>query len=472
MLCIAAAAPFAPALWQFFQAGVTDPVLSGDAATLELGVRHATTFTQLLGPYSRFGWNHPGPLYFYLAAPIYELLSEHSSALNVFALAVNGASAVATVLIAKRLRGELFAIAVAALLAVFELVALPFLIANEWNPILPILPLVCLSVLAVRLATTNEQWSPMFVFLASAIVQTHVGYAPAVAALAGLVLFGPPLAGATPLHSRWSVAMTITVLVLCWFLPLYEAATAPSGNLQRLGHFVVPKGMFEHSIGDALRHVAEQCSAMLVAVAETLSRRHVTLEFGGQRFVLAAQVLALIVLGRKGRRSGDAVLRAFAAAPLVLFAAAFVAVFTIKGEILPYLVSWCAVTGLMTGCALAARLVQQVQDRGAVGSRAMLSGVSIAVIGLAMTGPVRRSAIAHESDIQTETLARDVADYLRSADLEGAPALHIEAHDEWPTAVGIVLYLHKAGIPIYVAREWQGMVGSALTHLQHRTTDC
>src|ERR1043166_6073345 len=50
----------------------------GDMAVLEIGTLHASTGAQLLGPYSRFHWNHPGPLYFYLLVPFYVLSGRQS----------------------------------------------------------------------------------------------------------------------------------------------------------------------------------------------------------------------------------------------------------------------------------------------------------------------------------------------------------------------------------------------------------
>src|ERR1700704_6557105 len=162
LLCVAALVPFVPEVWQFIQRGVPDLLLTGDGAALELGTLRAARGVQLLGPYSRFGWSHPGPAYFYLALPFYESFGQRGPALNVFALVVDGAAAVAIVLTARRLRGGLFALAVAALLAVYSLVGLPFLLANEWNPILPILPLALLTFLAAHLAGGHTRVLPAF----------------------------------------------------------------------------------------------------------------------------------------------------------------------------------------------------------------------------------------------------------------------------------------------------------------------
>src|SRR5690348_18094210 len=44
-------------------------VMYGDQALLELGTRRAIHLDQLVGPYSRSGFHHPGPAVFYLLAP-------------------------------------------------------------------------------------------------------------------------------------------------------------------------------------------------------------------------------------------------------------------------------------------------------------------------------------------------------------------------------------------------------------------
>jgi hypothetical protein len=108
-----------PAAWEFVQRGVPDVLFTGDGAALELRVLQAGRGVQFLGPYSLFGWSHPGPAYFYLALPFYELFGERGPALNLFALVVNGVAAVARVLITQRLLGFATAIAAAALVSVF-----------------------------------------------------------------------------------------------------------------------------------------------------------------------------------------------------------------------------------------------------------------------------------------------------------------------------------------------------------------
>src|SRR3954462_2167548 len=85
LLAVLTAAPFVPGVLEFARRGIPDLAFGGDAAALEFGTWHAARGHQLLGAYSRFGWNHPGPAFFYLAAPLYEALGERGPALNLFA---------------------------------------------------------------------------------------------------------------------------------------------------------------------------------------------------------------------------------------------------------------------------------------------------------------------------------------------------------------------------------------------------
>src|SRR5687768_13810934 len=62
---------------------------AGDLAVIESYVIHASSASLLDGPYSQFGWHHPGPLYFYLQVPFYELSGRRAAGLNAGALAIN-----------------------------------------------------------------------------------------------------------------------------------------------------------------------------------------------------------------------------------------------------------------------------------------------------------------------------------------------------------------------------------------------
>jgi hypothetical protein len=63
--------------------------LTGDLATLEVRTLNALEGRQLLGPYSRYPWSHPGPVYFYLLAPVYAVLGRAPWGLFVGAGLIN-----------------------------------------------------------------------------------------------------------------------------------------------------------------------------------------------------------------------------------------------------------------------------------------------------------------------------------------------------------------------------------------------
>jgi hypothetical protein len=157
----------------------------GDQAVIEIGTGNAAKLDQGLGPYSRFGWSHPGPSWYYLLAPLYRLLGEHSWAMTVAVAAVHAAAAAAIVL-AVRCFGarRLFVVAAAAVL--LYVTSLP---GEEWravwNPYALLLPAGLLLVLCAG-AAAGSRLAPVGALLCgSFLIQTHIGTAPLVVAMWG-----------------------------------------------------------------------------------------------------------------------------------------------------------------------------------------------------------------------------------------------------------------------------------------------
>ena len=99
--CCTALLPLVPLLLglaqELFQPLAWGPP-GGDFAVMELHLRDVARLKHWLGPYSRYGWNHPGPLYYYALSPLYWLTGGASTSLYASAAALNliaGASAVA-----------------------------------------------------------------------------------------------------------------------------------------------------------------------------------------------------------------------------------------------------------------------------------------------------------------------------------------------------------------------------------------
>jgi hypothetical protein len=469
LLCLAALAPFVPDAWAFTRLGIPDVLFTGDGAMLELGTLHAANGVQLVGPYSRFGWSHPGPLFFYLALPIYEIFERRGPALNLFAFLANGVVAVALVLTARQLRGSVFALAMAAFLALFGLVGLPFLLANEWNPILPILPLALLCFLTVRLSLGVLNALPQFAFVASAVVQTHVGYAPAVFVLCVFIFVShrrglrtEPSINTRPPTGRWIASATITVLMVCWALPLYEVFVDPPGNLTRLVGFFAFRTSLSHPWRAVLTTVTGQMAVMPWALVQALAQRPLAAPGAALAAGIALmEVVGLVALLAAARRRSDPVVRMLAKVTLVLVGVAVVAVQAIRADILFYLVAWVSLTGFLFLVTATAWLVPTLEEAvGLARARAAVVLSAVALGALALAGPVPRSAVTRQSDARAEELARGVENYLRVGGLS-SPTVHIVSREIWPTAVAVVLHLYKANVPVYVEREWLNIVGKA-----------
>jgi hypothetical protein len=460
----AAVVPFVPAAAEFARRGVPDYLYTGDAATLELRTLYAAHARQLLGPYSPFQWSHPGPAFFYLALPVYELFHQRGPALNLFMLLVNAIAAIAIVLLARRLRGDSFAWLVAALLAVVELVAMPFLQTAEWNPVAPIFPLILLSFLAAALACGAIAVLPAFAFVASAIVQTYIGYWPEVAALCGVVA----AVGVWRLASRgevrfqpqpkdWRIAATTAAVVaFAWSLPLYESATRRPGNLRLLLDFFSAPHPAEHSWAVVFTTVCDGFSVVPAGIAQSWR-----IAFAPPGPMVADAIalgeLALVAgaLAAAWRR-GDRALGAFAAIALAEMAAAVVAIRTTRGNLLPNLVLWLAVPGLMavvTGMAWLAR------PQGRMRTVTVAAGVFALV--LALLAPVPRDPVFHDRAIAIEQLARDVEEAVAAHHVV-RPVVRVASDHVWPTAAAIVLHLYKRQVPFFVDRTWGFMFGSRL----------
>jgi hypothetical protein len=471
LLVLGAAAPFAPCAWQFLREGVPDVLFTGDGATLELRVLHAAHATQLLGPYSRFEWSHPGPAFFYLALPVYEAFHRHGPALNLFVLLVNLACAVALALQARKLRGDLFAFATVTLLAVYEGAGADFQLSGEWNPVVPILPLGLLSFLCARLALGAWRTLPAVVLMGSAMVQTHVGFTPAVMVLVTLAAAfnlrrrltrGQANGGtreASPGLFRWLMASG-ALLLLVWLPPILESFIHRPGNLTLLARFFTAPHAPEHAWPRVRDAVARQLAAEPLALVRVFGLR-LDASVGLARALGAALLVGLAAALRAGVRRGDRTLLVLSTLALGEIGAACFAVRAIRGEIYSYLVLWISMVGLVSHAALAAWLLPVAADRLRPRLRATLSVVALVTSAFALRAQARRAVAFRAHDDDAERLAREVERYVALERLD-RPVVRIVTGETWPTAVGVVLDLVKHDVPIFVEPRWLFLMGREL----------
>jgi hypothetical protein len=159
--------------------------LGGDEALVGLRSWDVGGETPWLGPYSRYGWNHPGPLLFWiLAAPVH-LFGEVARGATTGALVVNAVAAVAVVVLVARRAGPVAAAGSVALVATL-VAGTQYVLWSVWNPHVTLLAFLAFLVAAWCIAEGDLVGWPVAAVTAVFCVQSHVGYATVVSVV-GLV---------------------------------------------------------------------------------------------------------------------------------------------------------------------------------------------------------------------------------------------------------------------------------------------
>jgi hypothetical protein len=468
ILSFLAAAPFVPGAITFLRAGIPDILFDGDGGASELRMLQAARGLQMVGPYSRFLWSHPGPAFFYMALPFYAVAGERGPAINLAVLAMNCAAALGLVLAAWRLRGVVFAAIAAALLAAYEMVGVPFPLSGEWNPMVPILPLALLSLLCTRLATGSLAAMPVAAFVASAVLQTHVGFTPVAVFLFAT---GSALYVARAIVNRpaplllwrrrcWAVGASALLLGMVWVLPIYQNVTGNPGNLTELWRFFREPHLPEHTWGEAIDTVERQLAVMPAAFVGLVDGHLPSVGAALARVLAIGQVVALLAALAFSIHRRDYTCVIFAVIVLGEIMVALSAVRAIRGEINDYLVTWISVLGLLSFIAIGATAISITPKRVTAPQARNAALATSALLVLLAVRAGGDKAMFRDRDTDLEQLAAAVTQYLRRAAV-ARPIVTIVSHDRWPHAVGIVLALAKQSIPVSVTPDWLFLFGPA-----------
>jgi len=453
------ALPFLPTLAALAARPWPDLASASDAASLELYVRHVGHGAALVGPYSRFGWNHPGPAEFLALLPLYHLSGGRSASLALGTTLLNLLASLGCVLLLGRRGGTSLALAGAGLLAALTASFGPARLADPWNPFVTVLPCALLLVLSASCAANGPARAlPALAAVATFLVQSHVAYVP---------LAGATVVGALALRlarrprepvSRPAAASAALVTAILWAPPLVEELRGDPGNLTKLaGFFARPERAhtFAEAFGAALRPLGTvPLSLATLVVPSTSDQRAV-----GAGFATLALVALLPLAASRARSSPFA--RALATLSALSLAVALWSFLRVRGPLLDYLVGFASALGL-AGCVALVAPLPGLDRRWAC--RALAAG-SAAVALLSLRANARRVAVEPPMGLATvEPVARlslAARSWLRAGGVR-RPLLRIGSHDTWPLALGLGLALHKAAVPFAVEPGWVVMFGPPL----------
>jgi hypothetical protein len=464
---ILAVCAFVPsAIWILEQPWHTG-VWEDDDATIELLTRDVGRGRHWIGPYSRFRWNHPGPIFFYTVWPVYWLSGGKPAAARLVPLFINVGCAVGIVCIVRRYFGSAPAVIAGAGVAIIAAHLGASIVASLWNPYSTIMPFALFVCLAVGAIMSGRMYLPLTVAVASFLIQTHIAYLPTVAAVVAVIMalavreyvrYGAsPAAGTADgarVSGRWLLATAATAVIL-WTPPLIDQLTMPPGNLSLLWNFFTAE-RGSHSLADVIRMAAPNVSGILLRIPLIIAARY---EEPTPSLLAEVLLIALIAgLAFALGRSRGGPLRTLVALTLATLVVALAAATRIVDELHAYLFTWMCAIGLLGWTVLAVFVWQSLPRRSSRTVRASILA-SAAVLSFFATRwnvlfaesmpPMRPLPyIGALSDAIIETAKHDV------------PVIALR-DETWIWAGGLLNELDRRGLAFRVPPQWTFMFGKS-----------
>ncbi len=214
-----------------------------DFAVTDVRVRDVFTLhTPLTGLYSRPGWNHPGPISFWMIHAVSIVANGAPWGTRIGGTVFQAVALGWLAWVASR-GGLRMLLAAAAVTALTFLAITPDVFRQPWNPWIP-LPFFLLFIFLVCVAATGAFRQLIAMSIAGiVIVQTHVSYAPLIAAgfafVIACVVLDTRREDVVPPQWRSTVVISAGVWIVAFIPPLIGIAVRTPGNLGTLVHYFV-----------------------------------------------------------------------------------------------------------------------------------------------------------------------------------------------------------------------------------------
>jgi len=433
-----------------------------DRAVIEIDTLHVLRHGWLLGPYSQYPWNHPGPAYFYLLAPLYAASGLKSIALSVTALALNiGCYAFVCWVVLTKLPRQV-RLPILLILGWCVLRIHPIL-TDTWNPHVLFMPLIAALVVGAAAASGTHWLFLPFCALISFAAQTHVGLIPiGVAQLVTVFLLAALCARpAAETLVRW-INRSAWLLLVMWLPPIADQMAAPHGNLSKLFDFFTTNKDDKLGWKNAIGLWGDLVNGIFRYDWKIPAGWGVTphMHYGAVATAVALVLVVALAAGVYWRR-GESALAALCILSVVGSLIALWSLTQIRGMVFDHAIFWIIGVGAVTWSVAVGFIAEQMIPWTRLLARAafipawalglwILSDKALGLWNIA-TGPT--------SSVIT-TVAADAATAL-STNGVGPTLCRIE-QDTWPEAAGIILQLYKRRVPIAVETDWLPMFGTPL----------
>lgn len=458
-----------------------DVVADGDFAVDEIALMRSTHLAQLVGNYSRFGWSHLGPAWFYALDFVYAPLGQHSWAFFVAALALHALALCLIVIAAWRIRGP-------ALAAITALVLLWFVFTlglptfrSTWPPYETILPIILFLLLAAFGAAGSTLAISGALLVGSYEAQLHVGTVPTIAIALGVMtvirLVGHRWPARTPVFSdingrltRVLLALGLATLIAMWVPVVIDELTGHPGNLTKLARFFFLANLPHHHLHEGVAALGRQLAVFPFGHPPPGAESDYSVLTLARLIPVVAFLALTAALAAAGTIARDRFAQSLGA---ILFVVTIGLVWSISraiGELSSYFLLWTTTLPLVLIVGWAALLIKIApaswlpRASSSMRARALAAGTVAALVVLTAVqtiGFLRLPSPALEDDPGTRTAAALVEASLASQPRQ--PVLvTIVALDAWPPAAGVSLQLVKHGWPVSVRPEYQFMFGDQM----------
>ena len=452
--------------------------LPGDFAATELAVRAVGSHAVLLGPYSRFGWRHPGPIYFYVLAPFYWLLGADVRAITLGAIGVN-LTAVGLILVFARRRGGRGLMLWTAFVLALVIWHLDEAVWSSWGPYVTILSAAAFLIAAWSLACLDRWALPIVLVGGSFLVQTHVAYLPMVVGVGvvAFTIFTARVVRGTPNLGGWRVpsAVGLGLLICVWIPPTMDVVLHHPNNVGRLLAFRDDPRGFEneswgrprssgvasststHTLFEGWQVATQGLSGFLDGRADQLdsdSSAHQEADAQGGSWASLATVGAVVGAGALAirRRRWDTIV--LFGLLVVAFAVSVYAVSDVVGPLFTFLVAWTSVLSLAAWVVVGAAISPEL-ERGWVKSpvavvAATLAGLAVVLLLWPGPAPIAPAGTGLDDARPFEPMVSHVE---RRVPHGRRVVVRISDLNQWFVAAGLVAGLRADGYNAFAERD-------------------